>query len=142
MPASAATSAMGRRTASWAISSPDFMAGGFPSVVCGRPSGRCGRYRPAHPAPKSAILGPVDVATFLRSHAPFDELDAAGIEAVVDATDVVFLLKGESLWDPGGDPLAHVYVVRSGSVDLLDDGELVDQAGEGELVGAVSMLAV
>ena len=84
----------------------------------------------------------MDVATFLRSHAPFDELDAAGIDAVVAATDVVFLLKGESLWDPGGDPLAHVYVVRSGSVDLLDGGEVVDQAGEGELVGAVSMLAV
>ena len=35
----------------------------------------------------------------------------------------------------------HLYVVRKGAVELLDDGRLIDLLGEGEVFGQFSLLA-
>lgn len=83
----------------------------------------------------------MDVASFLRQHAPFDDLDDGQLAEVVAATEIRFFLRGEALFEAGAEPLRAIDVVRAGSVDLLDDGEVVDQATEGEIVGAVSMLS-
>jgi CBS domain-containing protein len=90
---------------------------------------------------RGAILDGVDVATFLGRHAPFDELASAELDAIVAATEIVFYLRGEVIFEAGGVALRHVWVVRTGSIEIVDDGEVVDQATEGEVVGAVSMLS-
>jgi CBS domain-containing protein len=83
----------------------------------------------------------VDPASFLGSLAPFDELGSDGLGAVVAATEIVFYLKGETILDAGGEPLQHLYVVRTGSVELLENGVVVDQQGEGEIFGSLSLLS-
>ena len=114
--------------------------------------GRPGRYIRPHAGPKSsaraplgsgrgAILAPVDPASFLASHAPFDELGPEDLDALVAATDIVFFLRGETVLEAGGEPVGHLFMIRTGSVDLLDAGHVVDQQAEGEIFGALSLLA-
>ncbi len=83
----------------------------------------------------------MDAASFLRSHAPFDELAPDELDAIVRATDIVFFLRGETILEAGSDPVPHLFVVRTGGVELLDDGHVVDQQGEGEVFGALSLLS-
>ena len=45
-----------------------------------------------------------------------------------------------SILEAGGPPVEHAYVVRTGSVELLDEGHVVDLQREGEVVGALSLL--
>jgi CBS domain-containing protein len=83
----------------------------------------------------------VDVASFLGSHAPFDELTPIELDGIVQATDIVFSLKGEVIMEAGGPPVEHAYVIRTGSVELLDEGHVVDLQREGEVIGALSLLS-
>ena len=81
------------------------------------------------------------VAEFLRAHPPFDALDAdelAALAAVAEpeehAPDAVILA-------PGDLPPEHVRVVRTGAVEIVLDGRVLDLLGPGELFGHASMLS-
>ncbi|MEX0985041.1 MAG: putative nucleotidyltransferase substrate binding domain-containing protein [Actinomycetota bacterium] len=83
----------------------------------------------------------MDPASFLAANAPFDELPADDLVAVIGATEIVFFLGGETVLEAGGEVLDHLFVVRTGGVELLDEGHVVDQLGEGEIFGALSLLS-
>lgn len=82
-----------------------------------------------------------DVTGFLARHAPFSDLDADALAAVAMAAEIEFRPRGEVFLTQGAAPAAHVWVVRSGTVELLDEGRVLDQLGPGEMVGHPSMLS-
>jgi CBS domain-containing protein len=82
----------------------------------------------------------VDVATFLSRYPPFDSLDDERLARVVAAVEIEHFAPGTVILQQAGAPSDHLYVVRKGVVDIVDDGQVIDQAIEGELFGMWSML--
>ncbi len=84
---------------------------------------------------------PVDVAGFLRAHPPFDALEAVDVERVAATAEVEFFLAGSTIFSQSTEPVEHLRVVRSGAVEVLLDGRVLDLLGPGELFGHASMLS-
>lgn len=82
-----------------------------------------------------------DIAEFLRRHPPFEELDADTLESLSDAVEIEYFAGGAAIFRQGEAPMQHVRIVRSGTVELVDRGRVLDLLGEGELFGHPSMLA-
>jgi CBS domain-containing protein len=82
-----------------------------------------------------------DVADFLAPHPPFDTLDPADVRRVADAAEVEFHQAGVEIFHQGAAPVEHVWVVRSGAVEIVYDGRVLDLLGPGELFGHASMLS-
>jgi CBS domain-containing protein len=83
----------------------------------------------------------VDVAAFLARHPPFDALDPARLGEIAGSVLIEFFPSGTTILEQGGPAAGHLYVVRSGAVEVLEDGRLVDLEGEGEAFGALSLIS-
>ncbi len=88
----------------------------------------------------SATAAP-EVIRFLHEHAPFDALDAADLDRVAAAAELEFHRAGTTIFSQGAEPVAHLRVVRTGAVEIVFDGRVLDLLGEGELFGHASMLS-
>ncbi len=84
---------------------------------------------------------PPEVTRFLRQYPPFDALDVATVERFASAAEVEFHRAGTTIIAEGAEPVAHLRVVRTGGVELVHDGRILDLLGEGELFGQASMLS-
>lgn len=84
---------------------------------------------------------PPEVTRFLREYPPFDALDLATVERVAAAVEVEFFRAGTTIFFQGAEPVEHLRVVRSGSVEIIHDGGILDLLGMGELFGHASMLS-
>ncbi len=84
---------------------------------------------------------PPEVTRFLRGYPPFDALDVATVERFASAAEVEFHRAGTTIIAEGAEPVAHLRVVRTGGVELVHDGRILDLLGEGELFGQASMLS-
>ena len=82
-----------------------------------------------------------EIAEFLGAHPPFDALTVAELARVADAAEIEFHPRGELVFDQGAAPVQHVRVVRTGAIELLDQGRVFDLLGPGELFGHPSMLS-
>jgi CBS domain-containing protein len=82
-----------------------------------------------------------DIVEFLRKHDPFSELGEDELEVLSRSVEVEFYGAGETIFDQGAEPLEHVRVVRRGTVELVTDGRVFDELGEGELFGHPSALS-
>jgi len=82
-----------------------------------------------------------DIASFLGSHPPFDGLGADELARVVAVTEIETFAKGERIFSQGTGPVEYLRVVRTGSVEILSDGQVLDLLGPGELFGHASMLS-
>jgi CBS domain-containing protein len=82
----------------------------------------------------------VDIPSFLRSHPPFDELDEDELASVVLATRIEFFPEYQVILAQDGEPASFLYVVRKGSVEVLDGDLVIDLHQEGEVFGFVSLL--
>jgi CBS domain-containing protein len=82
-----------------------------------------------------------DIADFLGRHAPFDALDPDALAALAAAIEIEFFPQGAVIFAQGVAPPEHAWVVRTGSVELVDHGRVIDVLGEGELFGHPSMLS-
>jgi CBS domain-containing protein len=82
-----------------------------------------------------------DIADFLRAHAPFDTVDEPTLEEIARSAEIEFHPARTTIVDAAEAPLEHGYVVRTGSVELVIDGRLLDLMGEGEMFGFVSLLS-
>ena len=82
-----------------------------------------------------------EVADFLRAHAPFDALDRAELERVAAVAEPERHGAGTTIFAQGADPARHLRVVRSGAVELILDGRVIDLLEPGELLGHPSMLS-
>jgi CBS domain-containing protein len=83
----------------------------------------------------------IDVVEFLRRHPPFDTLADVELEQVAALTEIAFYPAGHTVFAQGEGPAPFMCVVRSGSVELIYDGQLLDLLGEGELFGQASMMS-
>jgi CBS domain-containing protein len=82
-----------------------------------------------------------DVAEFLAPHPPFDALEPADVQRVAEAAEVEFSAAGSEIFHQGAGPVEHLWVVRTGAVEIVHDGRVLDLLGPGELFGHASMLS-
>jgi CBS domain-containing protein len=82
-----------------------------------------------------------EVTRFLRAHPPFDGIDPATVERVAATAEVEFHRAGTTIFSQGAGPVEHLRVIRTGAVELVHDGRVLDLLGEGELFGHASMLS-
>ncbi len=79
--------------------------------------------------------------TFLASHPPFDALDAAELQAVATAATERVYDAGTVVLLEDGTPAGGVWVVLSGSMELVHDGEVIEVLEPGESFGHPSLLS-
>ena len=82
-----------------------------------------------------------DIVEFLRRYPPFAELDPAAIDALSEAVEVEFFAEGATIFSEGAEPVEFLRVVRTGAVEVVHDGRVLDVMGPGEMFGHASMLS-
>ncbi|HJY94617.1 MAG TPA: putative nucleotidyltransferase substrate binding domain-containing protein, partial [Streptosporangiaceae bacterium] len=82
-----------------------------------------------------------DIAGFLGSHPPFDAVDADELARIAAVTEPEVTPRGKAIFAQGAGPVESVWVVRSGSVEVIHDGRVLDLLGPGELFGQASMIS-
>jgi CBS domain-containing protein len=82
-----------------------------------------------------------EIARFLREHPPFDALDPSLVAQVAAVVDLELSPAGTAIFSQGAEPVEHLRVIRSGAVELVHDGRVLDLLCEGELFGQTSMLS-
>jgi CBS domain-containing protein len=89
-------------------------------------------------APEPVLTSP---AAFLGAHPPFDALDPEDVERVGAAAEPESFRAGEIVFAQGAEPVRYLRVVRSGAIEIVADGRILDVLGEGEMFGHASMLS-
>jgi CBS domain-containing protein len=82
-----------------------------------------------------------DIAGFLGSYPPFDGLGAGELARVATVTEIEEFPAGKTIFSEGAGPVEFLRMVRTGSVEILHDGQVLDLLGPGELFGHASMLS-
>jgi len=88
----------------------------------------------------SAVAAP-EVSRFLHENPPFDALDAAEVDRVAAAAELESFAAGATIFSQGAEPVEYLRVIRTGAVEIVLDGRVLDLLGEGELFGHASMLS-
>jgi CBS domain-containing protein len=78
--------------------------------------------------------------TFLAAHAPFDGLDAEALGALLQRAGERSFTRGEMVLVEDGLPADALYVIRTGSMELVHDGEVIQVLEPGEIFGHPSLL--
>jgi signal-transduction protein with cAMP-binding, CBS, and nucleotidyltransferase domain len=76
-----------------------------------------------------------EAARFLRRFPPFDQLDAKLLGDIAAHVELRAFPPGVDILRQAAEPAQHLYLLRNGTVELVEDGHLVDELGEGELFG-------
>jgi CBS domain-containing protein len=82
-----------------------------------------------------------DIAAFLAARPPFDSLPEDELPRIAAAVEVEQLPVGATIFSEGAQPVQHLRVIRSGAVEIVHDGRVLDLLGVGELFGHASMLS-
>ncbi len=82
-----------------------------------------------------------EIAAFLRRYAPFDALPDGELEQAEAAVLERTYAEGELVLIEDGTPARHLYVVRTGSVELVHEEEVIDVLEPGEAFGHPSLLS-
>lgn len=77
---------------------------------------------------------------FLAKQPPFDALSTSDIERLASKVEVEYFGVGTVIVTAGSEPLNHIYMVRTGSVEVLDRGNVVDLLVPGDAFGHISVL--
>ncbi len=81
-----------------------------------------------------------EIADFLGSQPPFDALSADDLDRLALHVEIEYFASGVVIVQAGGPALDHLYVVRTGSVEITDRGRVVDLLGPGDAFGHISVL--
>ena len=81
-----------------------------------------------------------EFADFLGAQPPFDALSADDLARLARQVEVEYFSAGTVIVPAGSPPLDHLYVVRTGAVEILDRGRVVDLLGPGDTFGHISVL--
>lgn len=82
----------------------------------------------------------MDVRSFLLEHPPFDSLSDEDLGRVVSSVEIEHFSPGTVILHQAGAAATHLFVVRKGEVEILDDARVIDVVGEGEVFGMWSLL--
>ena len=91
--------------------------------------------QPRVPGPGAGVAG------FLGSQPPFDAAGADDLARIAAVTQTEVAPRGKTIVAQGAAPAGHLWMVRSGSVEVLHDGRILDLLGPGELFGHASMIS-
>ena len=80
-------------------------------------------------------------ARFLRAHPPFDSLADEVVERVAARAALECYAAGDVVFDEGAEPVGHLRVIRSGTVELAANGKVLDVLAEGDVFGHGSLLS-
>ncbi|MEJ1355503.1 MAG: putative nucleotidyltransferase substrate binding domain-containing protein [Candidatus Sedimenticola sp. (ex Thyasira tokunagai)] len=76
----------------------------------------------------------LEIRDFLAPHHPFDQLSEETLSELPEELQVRYYRRDSAIPDGGG--LENfLYIVRTGAVELCDDGELLARLGEGDIFG-------
>lgn len=85
-----------------------------------------------------------EIAAFLRSYPPFDQLPPAAVNLAAERAQIEYFAAGHDVLTYGGAPAEFLYIVRKGLVDFIreQDGEITifDSLGPGEAFGHPSLI--
>jgi len=79
--------------------------------------------------------------TFLARHPPFDGLDSAALSTLAAAAELRELAAGEMVLVEDGVPADGLWVVHTGSIELVHQGEVVSVLEPGQCFGHPSLLS-
>ncbi len=82
-----------------------------------------------------------DIAEFLRTHDPFVALEPEDAERLAERVEIEYFEAGTTIFRQGEGPPDAMWVVRTGAVELRDNGRVLDLLGEGEPFGHPWMLS-
>jgi CBS domain-containing protein len=82
-----------------------------------------------------------EFADFLGSQVPYDSLDASDLQLLAEHVEVQRVVTGTVVVIAEGAVLEHLYVVRHGAVQVLDRGRVIDELGEGDTFGHISVFS-
>jgi CBS domain-containing protein len=78
---------------------------------------------------------------FLGGQAPYDRLESEDLARLAAVVEVEFFAAGDEIITYGATDLDHIFVVRTGSVEVVDRGTVVDVLGPGDTFGHVAVLS-
>ena len=81
-----------------------------------------------------------EYADFLGSQPPYDALSAEELLRLVRRLEVEYVAAGATIVQADGPPLDHLWVLRTGAVEVVDRGRVVDHLGPGDTFGHISVL--
>ena len=81
-----------------------------------------------------------EFADFLAKQAPFSALSTNDIEAIAAKVEVEYFPQGTVVIQSGSTPLDHIYILRTGKVEVLDKGVVIDELVTGDAFGHISVL--
>ena len=82
-----------------------------------------------------------EITDFLKQYPPFAELEPEILEQLSQTVEIEFHLAGQTIFAKGEQPLGYLRVVRAGVVEVVSDGQVLDQIGVGEMFGHASMMS-
>jgi CBS domain-containing protein len=82
-----------------------------------------------------------EITGFLARFPPFSALRPVALARLAEDTEIEYFARGTEILAQEGRPSEHLYVVRKGAVELLDEGQVVDVLEEGEAFGHPSLLS-
>ncbi|MDQ2897467.1 MAG: cyclic nucleotide-binding domain-containing protein, partial [Actinomycetota bacterium] len=80
-------------------------------------------------------------AEFLRAQPLFATLSETTVQHVAAAVELERLPAQTTIFAQGTGPLQHLRIIRSGAVEIVSDGRVLDLLGAGEPFGHASMLS-
>jgi CBS domain-containing protein len=78
---------------------------------------------------------------FLGGQPPYDALGGEDLERLVAHLEVEYFAAGSIVVAEGAERLDHMWVVRTGELEVVDRGHVVDVLGPGDTFGHVSVLS-
>jgi CBS domain-containing protein len=82
----------------------------------------------------------VDVRAFLADHPPFDALTDPELDRVVSSVQIEHFAPGAVILRQAAAPASHLFVIRRGGAEIVDEGRVIDEVGEGDVFGMWSLL--
>src|SRR5215472_14039611 len=82
-----------------------------------------------------------DITGFLASHPPFDAVGAGELARVAAVAELEEFPAGKAIFSQGTAPVGYLRIIRTGSVEIIHNGQVLDLLGPGELFGHASMLS-
>jgi CBS domain-containing protein len=82
-----------------------------------------------------------DIAEFLRAYEPFSGLEDADIERLAECAKAESVTAGTVIFGQGDPPPNAIRLIRSGSVELVDEGRVLDRLEKGEMFGQAWMFS-
>jgi CBS domain-containing protein len=77
---------------------------------------------------------------FLAAHSPYDRLGADDVRRLARLTEVEFAPAGTAVVAAGSPAVQHVWVIRTGRIEIIDETRLVDELLPGDTFGHLSLM--